>query len=76
VKAQAVLRAAPKGFDFGCASAMAARIAKTYEDNPANMGPIEVAGHALPIQPKSYLDESFFFVSSRQWTDWKASRAR
>jgi len=55
---------------------MAARIAKTYEDNPANMGPIEVAGHALPIQPKSYLDESFFVVSSRQWTDWKASRAR
>ncbi len=76
VKAQAVLRAAPKGFNFGYASAMAARIAKTYEDNPANMGPIEVSGHALPIQPKSYLDESFFFVSSQQWADWKASRAR
>lgn len=76
VKAQAVLRAAPKGFNFGYASAMAARIAKTYEDNPANLGPIEVAGHALPIQPRSYLEESFFFIGSQQWADWKASRAR
>jgi len=76
VKAQAVLRAAPKGFNYGYASAMAAKIAKTYEDNPGNMGPIEVAGHALPIQPKSYLEESFFFVGMKQWAGWKASRER
>ena len=75
-KAQAALRAAPKGFNFGSASAVAAKIAQTYRDNPANMGSIEVAGHALPIQPRSYLEESFFFVGMKQWADWKASRKR
>ena len=65
--AQAELRAAPEGFNFGYASALAASVMRSSESNPHNIGRIEIFGQASPIQPRSYIEESFFFVSRADW---------
>ncbi len=76
LRSQATLRAAPDGFNFGYASALAARVMPSYETNPANIGRIEMFGQASPIQPRSYIEDSFHFISKADWDKWKVARRR
>ena len=71
--APALLKAAPDGYNSGYASRLADKITTTYQDNPLNMGRIEIMGKASPIQPKSYLEEHLFYVSKTEWEKRKAS---
>ncbi len=52
-KSQAVLKAAPEGFNLGYAGELAARIAEVYKVNPRNIGEISFGSIKSPIQPRA-----------------------
>lgn len=72
LKATATLSAAPEGFNMGYAAAMAASISEVMKSNPENVGKIVIGGNAFPIQPKSFLEDEYLFISRDQWVSVKS----
>jgi hypothetical protein len=73
LKAEQTIQALPSGFNLGYASSLSNVIYKSLETNPKNIGKIEIGGQVSPLQPTSFIEDSFFFISKEEWVQRKDS---